>query len=53
MGDKYEFMSVIYSRYGFRDHRECRYRVKVTYPNGKTHYYFYENIPDLRKLCVV
>ena len=43
MGDKYELISITYSRYGFRDHRECHFCIKVTYPNGKKHTYYYEN----------
>lgn len=53
MGDKYELCSIVYSRYGFRYFRECRYMVKLRYPNGKIHRYYYQNLPDLRKLLII
>lgn len=53
MGTKYELLSVTYSATGFRDNRNARFLVRVTYPNGKHYRMYYESLPDLRKLCVV
>lgn len=53
MGTKYEILSVTYSATGFRDNRNARFLVRVTYPNGKHYRMYYESLPDLRKLCVV
>ena len=53
MGDRYEIVSILYSRYGFRNHRGCSFRIRVTYPDGKKRTFYYENIPDIRKLSVI